>query len=69
MSVEVGGEPLTIFDCGSGIKRLSDRIVASKEQRFSGRIFISHPHWDHINTVPFFAPLYVRPSDAEVKFR
>src|SRR4051794_37346119 len=40
VSVEVGGEPLYIFDCGSGIKRLSDRIMAAGSQRFSARIFI-----------------------------
>ena len=66
VSVEVGGEPLTIFDCGSGIKRLSDRIMKASGERFSGRIFISHTHWDHINTVPFFAPLYVRGNQIEI---
>ncbi len=67
VSVEVGGgEPLYIFDCGSGIKRLSDRVMAQSEERFSGRIFISHTHWDHINTVPFFAPLYLRGNQIEL---
>ena len=66
VSVEVSGEPLTIFDCGSGVKQLSDRIMAAAGERFSGRIFISHTHWDHINTVPFFAPLYVRGNQIEL---
>ena len=66
VSVEIGGEPLYIFDCGSGIKRLSDRIMESSGERFSGRIFISHTHWDHINTVPFFAPLYLRGNQIEI---
>ncbi len=67
VSVEVGGgEPLYVFDCGSGIKKLSDRVMGSKEPRFSARIFISHPHWDHINTIPFFAPLYIRGNQVEV---
>jgi phosphoribosyl 1,2-cyclic phosphodiesterase len=35
-------------------------------QRFSARIFISHTHWDHINTVPFFAPLYARGNQIEI---
>ena len=61
-----GRRPLFVFDCGSGIKKLSDSIMASKVQRFSARIFISHPHWDHINTVPFFAPLYVRGNEVEI---
>jgi phosphoribosyl 1,2-cyclic phosphodiesterase len=66
VSVTAGGEPLFVFDCGSGIKRLSDSIMTSKVPRFSARIFISHPHWDHINTVPFFAPLYVRGNEVEI---
>lgn len=66
VTVEAGGEPLTIFDCGSGIKRLSDHLMRSANGRFSGRIFISHTHWDHINTVPFFAPLYVRGNQIEL---
>ena len=66
VSIEIGGEPLYVFDCGSGIKQLSDQIMSSGGQRFSGRIFISHTHWDHINTVPFFAPLYVRGNQVEL---
>ena len=66
VSVDIGGEPLYIFDCGSGIKGLSDRVMTNAAQRFSARIFISHTHWDHINTVPFFAPLYLRGNQIEV---
>lgn len=66
VSVDVGGEPLYVFDCGSGIKGLSDRIMTSPTTRFSARIFISHTHWDHINTVPFFTPLYLRGNQIEI---
>ena len=66
VSVEIGGEPLYIFDCGSGIKGLSDHIMRSGTQRFSARVFISHTHWDHINMIPFFAPLYPRGNQIEL---
>jgi phosphoribosyl 1,2-cyclic phosphodiesterase len=66
VSVEIGGEPLYIFDCGSGIKKLSDHLLSSTTQRLTGRIFISHTHWDHINTVAFFAPLYARGNEFEI---
>ena len=66
VTVEISGEPLYIFDCGSGIKRLSDHLAAAKVQRLSARIFISHTHWDHINTIPFFSPLYTRGNQIEV---
>lgn len=66
VSVEVGGEPWYIFDSGTGIKQLSDHLAAAKVQRLSARVFISHTHWDHINTIPFFGPLYVRGNQIEV---
>ena len=66
VSVEVGGEPLYVFDCGSGIKGLSDRLLALNSQRITVRIFLSHPHWDHINTIPFFAPLYIPGNQIEI---
>src|SRR4051812_28503367 len=67
VSVEIGGEPLYVFDCGTGIRRLSDHLGSTQgNERFSARIFISHTHWDHINTVPFFAPLYLRGNQIEI---
>jgi len=66
VSVEIGGEPLYVFDCGSGIKGLSDRLAALRRQRLTARIFLSHPHWDHINTIPFFAPLYAPGNQIEI---
>ena len=47
-----------IFDAGSGIKNLSDDLIARGAERIEASIFISHPHWDHINALPFFVPLY-----------
>jgi phosphoribosyl 1,2-cyclic phosphodiesterase len=66
ISVDISGEPLYVFDCGSGIKRLSDRVMARGSERMSARVFISHTHWDHINTVPFFAPMYIRGNQIEI---
>jgi phosphoribosyl 1,2-cyclic phosphodiesterase/CheY-like chemotaxis protein len=66
VSVEISGEPLYVFDCGTGIKQLSDHLAATKVQRLSARIFITHTHWDHINTIPFFGPMYVRGNQIEM---
>ena len=47
VSVDVGGgEPLYIFDCGTGIKQLSDHLGKANIPRLSARIFITHTHWD-----------------------
>ncbi|MEQ8736000.1 MAG: response regulator [Rhodospirillaceae bacterium] len=48
-----------IFDAGSGIKVLSDQIMKERKGKFSAHLFISHPHWDHINAFPFFSPFFI----------
>ena len=54
-----------IFDAGSGIKQL-DRLAQENRTNFHARIFVSHPHWDHINALPFFAPLYQQGNEFEI---
>jgi phosphoribosyl 1,2-cyclic phosphodiesterase len=55
-----------IFDAGSGIKELSNHLLATRAGKLNAKIFISHPHWDHINALPFFAPLYIPGNEFEV---
>ncbi|HWC05595.1 MAG TPA: response regulator [Methylomirabilota bacterium] len=57
---------LFVFDAGTGIKALSDALVAAKRPRIEGEILISHPHWDHINALPFFVPFYVQGHRFEI---
>lgn len=63
--VEVRLDDGTIFilDCGSGARALGKSL----EREFNGRsiqayFLMTHFHWDHIQGVPFFAPLY-RPGN------
>jgi phosphoribosyl 1,2-cyclic phosphodiesterase len=46
-----------IFDAGSGIRPLGEAMTAAGEP-CSADIFLSHFHWDHIQGLPFFRPLY-----------
>ncbi|MEE8540853.1 MAG: response regulator, partial [Desulfobacterales bacterium] len=55
-----------IFDAGSGIKVLSDHLMADTRTGMEAKIFISHPHWDHINALPFFTPLYIPGREFEI---
>jgi phosphoribosyl 1,2-cyclic phosphodiesterase len=53
-----------IFDAGSGIRLLGENIARTGEA-VRADLFLSHFHWDHIQGLPFFAPLY----DAETNLR
>ena len=64
LSFKNGG--LFIFDAGSGIKELSNHLMASGARRLEAKIFISHPHWDHINALPFFVPLFIPGNEFEI---
>jgi ribonuclease BN (tRNA processing enzyme) len=48
---------LLILDGGSGIRELGKHIVNSSNEK-DINIFISHYHWDHIQGIPFFMPLF-----------
>jgi len=50
---------LLIVDCGSGLRMLGKALVKEfGDQSIRGHVLISHYHWDHIQGLPFFAPLY-----------
>ena len=66
VTLEFAKEPFLIFDAGTGIKVLSDALMASEKKRIEAKLLISHPHWDHINALPFFAPLYQPGNDIEI---
>jgi len=48
---------LIILDAGSGIRELGNYLVKKNYNR-DIEIFLSHYHWDHIQGIPFFKPLY-----------
>ena len=50
---------LLIIDCGTGGHELGQALLRRPEQPVRGHILISHTHWDHIQGIPFFAPLFV----------
>jgi phosphoribosyl 1,2-cyclic phosphodiesterase/CheY-like chemotaxis protein len=66
VSVDFPDGRLFVFDAGTGIRALSDALLADGRTRLDARVLISHPHWDHINTLPFFVPFYMQGNSFEV---
>lgn len=52
-----GTDEVLIMDSGTGIRNLGNHLMGSRDS-VRGRIFITHPHWDHIQGFPFFKPIY-----------
>lgn len=46
-----------ILDAGTGIRKLGKRLMSQPPER-PLHLVLTHPHWDHIQGFPFFAPAY-----------
>lgn len=51
---------LLIFDMGTGLRMLGNKLLQTMDGPIKGHIFISHTHWDHIQGFPFFGPAFVK---------
>src|SRR5689334_22037928 len=50
---------LLILDGGSGLRRLGQSLIDEfKDETLSISMLLPHFHWDHIQGIPFFVPLY-----------
>jgi phosphoribosyl 1,2-cyclic phosphodiesterase len=53
-----------ILDCGTGLRMLGSRWAAPNGGGTpETHIFVTHYHWDHIQGIPFFAPLYAENNE------
>src|ERR1700693_1794523 len=59
VEIEAGDGARFILDCGTGLRILGRRYADTfGEQPIDASVFITHYHWDHIQGLPFFYPLY-----------
>jgi phosphoribosyl 1,2-cyclic phosphodiesterase len=57
------GSQMYIFDCGTGFRALGQQLRhESNGHPVTAHVFVSHFHWDHIQGIPFFGPLYDKPE-------
>jgi len=50
---------ILIFDGGSGIRELGQQLATEfAGGNFSAHLFLTHFHWDHIQGIPYFKPLF-----------
>jgi phosphoribosyl 1,2-cyclic phosphodiesterase len=50
-------DELLILDSGTGFRNLGNELQG-RGSSLHGRVFITHPHWDHLQGFPFFKPFY-----------
>jgi phosphoribosyl 1,2-cyclic phosphodiesterase len=50
---------IIILDAGTGMRLLGQQLVAEFEsQPIDATVLLTHTHWDHIQGLPFFQPVY-----------
>ena len=68
VEVRPKGEPPIIIDAGTGIRKLGKLLLEESfgDGRGKASILISHTHWDHVQGLPFFSPLYRAGNEVHV---
>jgi len=56
IEIRTSQNDLLILDAGTGIHALAQTLL--KEKSLVAHILITHTHWDHIQGLPFFLPLF-----------
>lgn len=61
VSIETAAGGLIIIDMGTGLMHLGNALMGAAFGKGKGRagILLSHTHWDHIQGLGFFAPVFV----------
>lgn len=57
VEVRTDAGTLIVLDCGTGAHDLGRDLIGPTCTQQSGHLLLSHMHWDHIQGLPFFAPL------------
>ncbi len=59
VEIRTASNDVLIFDAGSGIRNLGQSLMKEAAgQPLNVKLFLTHFHWDHIQGLPFFIPIY-----------
>jgi phosphoribosyl 1,2-cyclic phosphodiesterase len=61
-----GGPHLVVLDAGTGIRPAGRALVEARQGPLVVDLLVSHTHWDHIQGLPFFAPLFDEHSEVRI---
>jgi len=61
-------ENLIIMDGGTGLRELGNSLLSQGFLEGKGKAYwvFSHTHWDHIQGIPFFVPMYIPGNRFEI---
>ncbi|MEX0721632.1 MAG: MBL fold metallo-hydrolase [Balneolaceae bacterium] len=60
-----GTDEMLILDCGTGFRNMGNELQ-EENKSLKGNIFITHPHWDHLQGFPFFKPFYSNKNEFRI---
>ena len=63
VAVDMGADGHLILDCGSGVRLLGNELAGDERSVKRFHVFFSHYHFDHIEGLPLFHPLYDQESE------
>ena len=59
LEIRSADEEIAIFDAGTGIRDLGQALLRESQGKgLKLHIFLTHYHWDHIQGLPLFTPLF-----------
>jgi phosphoribosyl 1,2-cyclic phosphodiesterase len=57
-AIQYNKEPVIIIDGGTGLRSLGASLACGPQKTLRASFLFSHFHWDHIQGLPFFGPVY-----------